>query len=408
MPPKLHVFISYKKQDNVTPAYATNIAETLQTQYGISCFIDKLKIDTADQWEEKIYSEIRHADVLILLLEPQTAFSEWVQREVDFARGACVSLLPLLMVDKNKVDIAEAVKKLAISSLQHSEQFHQTAKDYDRLVANIRRLALDTRDAQRRQHRQRERHWYGLPSELKLKASSYRISKDEFPDLNIHIAVGNILDMLPDTLDVIVNSENDHLQMARFYEINTLSARLRKAGAHFKKGRMLEDTLQIDLDACASERPVALTQVLVTPAGHPDSDLRARKHLKLIFHAITVQFDVGDLREPVRALTNDEAIHDTIRHCIEIVNEVNRNSLMKDTVSPTDTSIKNIAFPMFGTGMGGRSIREVAPAMVTGLKKAILSENPSMLRNVYLLVYSPNELTWVEAAMGEAFKKIDL
>src|SRR5262245_55549030 len=110
MPAKLHVFISYKKHDGETPAYATNIAETLRDKYGFEVFIDVQRIQTADEWEKKIYNEIHKADVLILLLEPETANSEWVQREVDFARGSCVVVLPLLMVDRKQVNIDEAIK----------------------------------------------------------------------------------------------------------------------------------------------------------------------------------------------------------------------------------------------------------------------------------------------------------
>ncbi|MEP7286040.1 MAG: TIR domain-containing protein [Chloroflexota bacterium] len=408
MAAKLHVFISYKKHDGETPAYATNIAHTLKEKYDFEVFIDVLRIDTADHWEQKIYNEIHRADVLVLLLEPLTATSEWVQREVDYARGSCVSVLPLLMVDRKQVNISEATDKLALSGLQHSPYFQQSESDYDALAADLRRLALDTRDAQRRQHRQREKHWHEVPTDLNLKQRSYRMKNGHLPDLRIHLSVGNILDMPAGTLDVIVNSENDYLQMARFYEVNTLSARLRKTGAYFDKNkRLVEDTVQRDLDAYDDVRPVSTTQVIVTKAGHELSDLRLRKKVKFIFHAITVQFNIGSMGDPVIALGNNEVIQETIKCCFDKISQVNQDAALRESVDPEFKAIKSIAFPLFGTGMGGRGIKEIAPAMVGGLSRAISEYNEPTLRDIYLLVYSPNEVVPIEEALNATFKRAD-
>jgi hypothetical protein len=277
MPDDLQVFISYKKHGGQTPDYAKNIADTLQSKYGFEVFIDILRIDTADHWEQKIYDEIHRADVLILLLEPETAKSEWVQREVDFARGSGVEVLPLLMVDRRQVDITEAMQKLALSSVQHSDHFRHSEADFEKLATNIRRLALATRAAQRAQYHRRESHWYNLPTDLKLKQYSYQMKDGQLPGVCVHLTTGDIMDMPPGTLDVMVNSENDYLEMGRLFEVNGLSARLRKAGAYFRNGRFIEDTVQKDLvEAYPDSLPVPLQQVIVTKAGHERGVLRAK------------------------------------------------------------------------------------------------------------------------------------
>jgi O-acetyl-ADP-ribose deacetylase (regulator of RNase III) len=404
MTDKLHVFISYKKlEGSVTPAYATNIAAYLEQYYGVEVFIDIEKMHTGEDWARRIYSEIQQADALILLLEPNTANSEWVQREVDFARGANVALLPLLVVDRTTVNIDEAVKKLALASIQHSRHFQQRPEDYDALAADIRRLAIETRTAQRQHARQRERHWYALPTDaLKQKQRTYRLKDGKAPNLTICLTVGNILDMPPGSLDAIVNSENDYLQMARFFEVNTLSARLRRFGAWFDKGRLREDTVQQELlQRGGDSLPIPLRQVIATSAGHVKGDLRRVKKIKVILHAITVQFDVGNIAEPVRSFNSDDAFQETVRECLLKVDEVNQDAAFRESIDPEFKEIRSIAVPMFGTGMGGRSIQEIASHMVRGMHRALLDVGAFSLREIHLLVYSPYEVGPVQEALDD-------
>jgi O-acetyl-ADP-ribose deacetylase (regulator of RNase III) len=409
MTDKLHVFISYKKlPGSITPPYAMNIATRLAKDYGFSVFIDIEKMQTGDVWAQRIYDEIHMADVLVLLLEPNTATSEWVQREVDFARGANVSIVPLLMVDRGEVDINEAIKRLALATIQHSPHFREQAEDYERLAKDIRRLAIDTRLAQRRQHRQREQHWFSLPTEaLRYKARVYQMHDGRLPALQICLTVGNVLDMQPGSIDVIVNSENDFLQMARFYEANTLSARLRLAGALFDDdGRMVEDTVQQDLIADGKVLPVPLRQVIIKRAGHERGALRAEHQIKLILHAITVQYDIGDMMQPVKTFASESAFQEVIERCLRAINTVNGDKALRESVDPRFDEVRTVALPMFGAGMGGRSIKEIAPAMIKGLHKALSKLGAYSLRELHLLVYNPHDVGPVQEALDATFEQV--
>ncbi len=406
MPNNIQVFISYRKHEHQTPAYALNIAERLKTGYGFDVFIDSLRLNTADEWERKIYDEIHKSDVLILLLEPETESSDWVQREVDFARGADVRIVPLLMVDRNTVDIVRAIEKLALSSVQHSKQFQQRAEDYEQLAATIRRLALDTRDAQKRRYRQREDHWYTLPISFQFKKHTYQMKDGTHPDLRIHLTVGNILDMQPGSLDVIVNSENDFLQMARFYEVHTLSSRLRNEGAYFEDGRLIEDTVQNDLNTVGGQRPVQLCQVYTTKAGHAKGILRGALKVKFLLHAVTVSFNIGSMESPVSAIKNETQIQNTIKNCILRVGDLNQNEALRHSIDPTFDAVRRVGLPLFGTGSGGQGIKEVAALMVKGLFRTLQSVGPATIEHLHVLVYSINEVEYVQQEMEQYFTRI--
>src|SRR5215470_5193312 len=107
MSSKSQIFVSYRKlPDRSTPQIALDIVTRLKA-YDYETFIDLERLEGGLEWEQEIYSNIFRSDVLIVLLQKETADSEWVQREVDVARGAQVSILPLQVDDE--VDIADTV-----------------------------------------------------------------------------------------------------------------------------------------------------------------------------------------------------------------------------------------------------------------------------------------------------------
>jgi hypothetical protein len=93
----------------------------------------------------------------------------------------------------------------------------------------------------------------------------------------IHLAGGDMTEFRD--IDVFVNSENDYMQMARAFERKSISSSLRYLGACFDKAnRLLEDTVQDELtkkvESELGPRPLGHYAVVVTSAGHADSDLR--------------------------------------------------------------------------------------------------------------------------------------
>ena len=118
------------------------LAQTLDAHFDV--FIDVNNLEVGKRWADEIYRNIHESDVLIVVIERDTAESEWVQREVDVARGANVSILPLRVGDEADTD--NAVSKLALYEFQHFMDFDVAADaDIERLLRDIARLSKQTR-----------------------------------------------------------------------------------------------------------------------------------------------------------------------------------------------------------------------------------------------------------------------
>lgn len=134
--------------------------------------------------------------------------------------------------------------------------------------------------------------------------------------LEIKIVQGDITEQ---EVDAIVNAANDHLWMGA----GVAGAIKRKGGVGIEKEAM-------------SKGPVPVGEAVVTSAG----DLRA----KYIIHAAVMGQDLT---------TNEEYIRDATL-----------NSLKK----AEELKIESIAFPAFGTGVGGFPVDECAQIMIRVVK----------------------------------------
>ena len=116
MPDKPRVFISYRNAE-LSIHVASQMMKELKRRGYDDIFYDKdgdRKIRGGDAWARTIYENIWESDVMVVLLEQSTALSDWVQREVDVARGAHISILPVKIVAADP-DIREAQEKLALT-----------------------------------------------------------------------------------------------------------------------------------------------------------------------------------------------------------------------------------------------------------------------------------------------------
>jgi hypothetical protein len=84
--------------------------------------------------------------------------------------------------------------------------------------------------------------------------------------ISIHIASGDIFRL--SNYDILVNSENDYMQMARIFDMASLSSNIRHYGSATEKG-YLEDTIQLEIkgplldDHARFRRGLPFGQVLV-------------------------------------------------------------------------------------------------------------------------------------------------
>ncbi len=413
----IKVFISYRNIER-SKAEGNFLATALKKDYGYDVFIDTqaLKNKGGVEWAKTIYENIHTSDVLIVLLEQETHLSEWVQREVDVARGAHVSILPIAIVQESEMAkvLRDVQDKLAISDMQFLH-FSSESPDFTPIIESIESLSKRTRDHQKA--------WMETLRELRYirKASicdPFYASYEVLPGRKICLASGDMTEM--SGLDVLVNTENNYMQMARIYESFVLSSALRREGSWMSSGKILEDTVQLELDqqilhtTGLGSRPIQIEQVIPTHAGHAKSRL-AKNGSRFIFHASTVE--VHPRKRTVTPIQTDDSIRQTVLNCLDLFLEIHRN---QGIISAPDTQaylseqkaaedygsnpIRSIVFPLFGAGQGGRSTIEVAPPMIETFKDFLHQHKNTKdfpLESIHLSVFTEADIEIIKPIMDE-------
>lgn len=430
MPAPVNVFISYRNSDlgsNFAPMMFT---ELQRRKYDV--FIDKDGLRAGDMWGEKLREEVLNSDVLLILVESEVLSSDWMQREVDTARAAKIRVLPYVIQRSIQQEEIEAVlKKLGIEGMQFDR--HDPMTNYDALCERINQLAEVTRNEQLKQlellEEKLDRNRPGSKEVVKQpaendphRAAFYLQLKDgTLHPTQIFLAAGGMHDFY--NIDVLVNSENDHLQMSRVHEGKTISSRLRYCGSWIE-GRILEDSVQIELDAHVNfnykGRPVDIGTVIPTNAGHPKSTLRAKNKARYIFHVVTVQVFQKSRNVTMIAVETDEGVRDCVINCLNTVEKVNdakglitpeqlvmpddRHPYKDETaVQATHLPIQSIILPFFGTGHAGRPIELVVEPFLKAIRKYLLDTPDTSLRQLYISVYFEDDIELVKKKMSELF-----
>jgi O-acetyl-ADP-ribose deacetylase (regulator of RNase III) len=417
IPDNLRVFISHKSDD-----FSTSEARKLRNRLAsdhITGFLDVVNLNLGNEWDDEIYEALRTSDVLIVLLNDQE--SNWVEREVYMARALNISIFPICIVDED-VDISgvisrldlEKIQRISYCSLEEEEKrfykkhpvsskdtdtlkakLPETVEDgYQEILSSIIRLSKVTRDRQRtwakslRQSRKRQKFSPSNRSQVvfKVKDTPYEI----------HIATGDIIELK--NMDVIVNSENNYMQMARRLDNNTLSSALRYHGSKFDRKNLMADTVQDELNqviySIKDARPVQIGSIFVTSGGHKDSKLAKNTKLRHIIHAATTRIDIGtsDIYEFVPMSRSD--IPEVTKDCLEEFD--NLNQLEKNLNKP----LTNIFFPVFNAGEVERSIDQVLTPMLEGIFAYINDQPETHLKHIHILAYTQNELNIIDAILS--------
>jgi O-acetyl-ADP-ribose deacetylase (regulator of RNase III) len=454
----IRVFISYQNKPP-SAGEAETLVKRLEKE-GFTTFYDKANLKGGDTWANKIYDNIRQSDVLIVLLQPQTAESDWVQREVDVARGANIAIMPVnLFIVDPEIDLANAQKKLAISEYQfhrysssgHAattqaarnkkeiaalvasgrEEAEVTAELKDEHIKNIKRAEEDsetqfeqlvlTLKMLAKKTRQDQADWWQKVCNLRVvKQARSKKSIKKFPitadkRCTIHLATGDITDLKE--IDVIVNSENNYMQMARIFERQTLSSMLRQRGAETPHGRLLDDRVQTDLNLQIQDiyktyggLPVTLGEVIITPAGHPDSILMKKNKARYILHAATILFSPIERKEALMPVQTERGIINVIKNCLEKFDAINENKGEISNQTTKDTNFKpvtSIIFPIIATGASGRPIGEVIEPMLEACQEYVEDHEDSKLKDIYICVYAQQDVELVKEAMDVMEKKLE-
>lgn len=155
----------------------------------------------------------------------------------------------------------------------------------------------------------------------------------ELDGIKIKLIQGDITEQ---DVDAIVNAANDHLWMG----VGVAGAIKRKAGIKIEEEAM-------------KQSPIPVGEAIVTNAG----SLKA----KYVIHAVVMGQDL---------ITNEEYI---------------RNATLNSLKRAKELKIKSIAFPAFGTGVGGFPTEKCAEIMIDAIKK--FSPMAEYIREVVFVLF---------------------
>jgi hypothetical protein len=426
------VFICYKKllsrskggqivvQENLRAGLLNSLLN--QSSGTFQSWIDEAELPAGMAWEAEIYRQILDSDVLLLLVAPGTADSQWVRREIALAKALGISMVPIGTAITQE-EITHEMKELDISQLQwritnnitHTGQRALLEEIGPSLVAAAERTMAEQQNVVNRLIARRR-------IESPKAKDDQRYATFRFPHgertINLHVAAGD-LGKVRD-IDVIVNSENDYMQMARFFESRTISSMLRSRGSRVRNNRY-EDTIQAELDWQLRDRgrPVQAGEVFPTSAGGPTSELSTTNRVRYIFHVAAVQALVT--RGVVEPFGEPDQIESCVRACLKTFGNINS---AEGIISPPETEqhteqkqretsgegkVRSILFPLFGTGQGGKSCADVIGPMLDGLlgyfDHAKVSDPIGTLTDVYLSVYREQDVQIVMEHIGTRMQR---
>jgi O-acetyl-ADP-ribose deacetylase (regulator of RNase III) len=421
--PQTRIFISYKTgADNSLTATANNIRRLLEDA-GYFAWMDTTQMVAGEDWNEQIYNAIAKSDLVLLLLAPATGDSEWVRREVDTARGAQVYVLPV-RIQGSYDDLRPVLEKFDLPRRQYLDYSQATDEQANKLLASIEENCYKTHE--------RQMAWLAaLRDEEKInlfkeaftptsKTHAVYTPDSRHVDCKIYLAAGDMT--LMRGIDVLVNSENNFMQMARVFETASLSSKLRLYGSYLtRSGYMHHDTVQQELfDQISSGEyplPINLGYVVPTSAGHPQSSL-VKRGARYIFHVSSVRVSHTSRQNVIVPLDND-GIVSAVQNCLYKVLEVDE---AQGVISPPGTErhtkesaavdsyrpIESIILPLLATG-GGRlayQVQGVAETMLAALADFLTNNEDAAqlkLKAVHLCAYSLLDVEAVKRAITAVF-----
>ncbi len=400
------LFISYKTgKDDGLSGDANNLKARLVAEGYVVWMDDELEAGIA--FNKQIYQQIPESDLLLLLMSQKSAESKWVNREVDVAKGAGVFILPLLIRTVDNTD--EVLSTFDLKDIQYIDYRTSSSEQFKKLCEQIdahNRVTFTTLSDRYEILTKRNEFERTTIKDSNQEYAVYAL-KDFTDRCKVYIAAGNIIDM--SNIDVLVNSENDYMQMARAFESGTVSSMLRYQGSKIRNKELLDDSVQDELNFVANNeigrRPVPDGVVFVTSSGHPESKLYQENKAYYIFHVASVTVvGYGMQRKtlPVEAST----IKDTIKTILtETIRDVDKE---KGVISPLNTpqraaqearaaaneytKTSSIIFPMFGTGHGKRATEDALEPITEAFVEYIAKNPNTSLEKIYLCVHYSEEL----------------
>lgn len=414
MAEKTRIFICHKKlnadgsENNSAYQLSAFLAEVSDYEIWID---DSLKEGAL--WAKTIYRKLLPAHVVILVLNDQTADSEWVRQEISLASAFGIQIIPLGL-DIDEKQLQDQLHKLKLAPVHYGRPFNissQTAKAIvTRLAAAIKeaRTATESGGFKLVKEIADEIRPRAVPAKPNLSAKdrSFTFGAKKFA---VHVTTGDIFRL--SNYQILVNSENDYMQMARVFDSKSISSQIRYDGGP------REDAIQAEIEEAFRSgrytRPVPVSTSIVTSSGGKESKLYP-KGISHIIHVAAVKTDLDARR--IAALTDEEKIRDCVASALSAAQGVCR---AQGVVSPEGTpqrqlqeaamaqfSPTRIMLPLFGTGTGGKSVADVGPVMLDAIldffTSPLYSEKDMALSDFHLSVFLEDDVPAMLDALARA------
>jgi len=382
--------------------------------------MDESELSAGVAWETEIYRRILVSDVVLVLIGHGTSQSHWVRREIALATALGISIIPLGF-DLSWAEMEDEMKALEITHIQGRLTQNLKPHLFKPLLAELeddlekaRQRTKETQEVTLRDLLSR-RNPSAPPATNNQKAVTCVI-KHSNGTCNLHVASGDISKVRG--IDVLVNSENNYMQMARFFESRTVSSMLRRRGARIRDGKY-DDTIQHELDWQLRDRgrPVQAAEVFATSAGGPNSELAKVNKARYIFHVAAVQ--AVDAESTVIPYKQPDQIEACVRASLSKLLEIND---LGGVISPPDSYqrqeqeqlakqgqgiVRSIIFPLFGTGQGGSAPADVVEPMLSAITGFLDdSDNvdlTSVLTDIYISAFKEQDVNVLTEILRSRF-----
>jgi O-acetyl-ADP-ribose deacetylase (regulator of RNase III) len=381
MAEKTRIFVCHKKlnadgsENNSAYQLSTFLSEVADYEVWID---DSLKEGAL--WAKTIYRKLLPAHVVILVLNDQTAESEWVRQEISLAVAFGIQIIPLGL-DIDEKQLQDQLHKLKLAPVHYGRPFNISSQTAKAIVA---RLTLAIREARAATESGGFKLLKDIGEEIRPRAVPARPNisvKDRSftfgtKKISVHVTTGDIFRL--SNYQILVNSENDYMQMARVFDSKSISSQIRYDGGP------REDAIQAEIESAFRNgrytRPVPVSTAIVTSSGGKESKLYP-KGISHIIHVAAVKTDL-DARK-IAALTDEEKIRDCVASALSAAQDICR---AQGVVSPEGTPQRQlqeankaqfaptrIMMPLFGTGTGGKSVAEVGPVVLDAILEFFVS-----------------------------------
>lgn len=363
------VFISHSTKDD---SFIDKLVGELQNN-GIQTFVDHHNIQIADNWATSISNALDECEQMIVVISPDSCDSkmclkEWIyftdrDKEIIPIKYKETDKFPFLFVDLQWVDMESADKyDINVSKLVEFIDDDIVLYPTDSSAIKSRTQSLPESDDQ-------------LPAQLLLR---HPITRS--PNQYVGIATGNIAEIKG--VDVIINSENDRLRMARPEE-KSVSAAL---NAFSMKYNPFENT-----EECPVEDALSAYRNKVNIARFPSAT---------VVETISGQLLQNGIRHILHAVSVESAGYEgkftpfsnlILGRCV--TNSLKKIDELNSTLYPSqnDIPLTRIVFPIFGTGDAGGDIHDIAPRLIENSIE-YLEINETLIKEVYFVAFTQKHL----------------